>query len=77
VKKIVTPGVQFPAGGHTGQAAGVTIIKGYGMFRQTPEVGRPGPVAAVGGQMPPVKRIEHHHYCFHIVSFAAFEVISP
>jgi hypothetical protein len=68
VKKIVAPGVQFPAGGHTGQAAGVTIIKSYGMFGQALEIRRPGPGTAVGGQMPPVKGIEHHHYRFHIRS---------
>jgi hypothetical protein len=70
VEEIVTAGVQFPAGGHAGETSGITIVKGDGMFRQTLEIRRLGPGAAVGGQMPPVKGIEHHHYRFHINSFA-------
>jgi hypothetical protein len=67
VEKIVTPGVHLPAGGHTGQAVGVTVIKGYRMFRQTLEIRRLGPGISAGEQVPPVKGIDphHYHYRFH------------
>jgi len=49
VQKIVAPGMQFPARGHTGHTAHVAVVKSDSALGQTGKVGSVDPVAAVGG----------------------------
>ena len=61
VQEIVFSGVQFPAGRHTGQASRVEVLEPGAVLFQPPEVGQPGPVAAVVRQELPGEGIKHYH----------------
>jgi hypothetical protein len=50
MKKIVTSGMQFSPGGHTGQASGITTVKTAGFFTQALKIWRMDPGIAVIGQ---------------------------
>jgi hypothetical protein len=66
VEKIVTSRMKFPAGGHTGKAAGIASIKTDRMFGQTGKVGGDSFITTVRVKQMPVKRIKHDHNYFHI-----------
>jgi hypothetical protein len=65
VEKVITPGMEFPAGGHTGETAGIAAVKTEGSFPQAPEIRGMDPGIAVIREKMPVQGVKHHHYRFH------------
>ena len=60
MEKVQAAGVQLAAGGHTGHAAHVGIVKDHGALGKPGEVRSVHPRVAIARQIAAVERVEHH-----------------
>ena len=67
-RKLYPAGVDFATGGHTGHTSDKRIGKRHGLPGKTLKIRGVDPIATIRTEHVAIKRIEHYHHSFHVIS---------